>query len=182
MFFAFLYSLSMVGNPASLSGPPKAGMETPMARKFEEVKVTGNYHTIVVEMKDGKETKKVQYDRIKSPDSLKSILPTLNAEALAEVYDAYCYGVDLAARASNREASAPETTIVRFKGKEVDLMSFPAEKLIPAINAKYAALAAEKLLNPDAKLATAYATARKRLVESGAALEKNGTLTVAPKK
>lgn len=153
-----------------------------MARKFEETKVAGNYHTIVVEMKDGKETKKVEYSRIKSPDSLKLVLPTLDSEHLAAVYDAYCYGVDLAARASNREASAPETTIIRIKGKEIDLMSFPADRLIPAINAKFAALAAEKLLNPDAKLATAFATARKRLIESGSASDKNGALVLIPAK
>jgi len=152
-----------------------------MARKYTEVKVAGHYHTVEATMKDGKEEIKFSFEKIKNAESLKAVLPTLTAEQVAEVYDNYVYGADLKARAANRPASVVETTIIRIKGKEIDLMSFPPEKLIPAINAKVAALAAEKALNPDAKVPAAFATARKLLVEKGLAKESNGNLVLAKK-
>lgn len=154
-----------------------------MAREIKVVAEAGLLHTIEVDMKEGKEIRKIRYDRVKSPDAFKSYIASATGDTLSGAYAMYCYGVDLKARGSQREPVVAETTVVRIKGKEIDLMSFPPEKLIPFLNAKHAAFEADRLLNPEAKYAVAFATATKQLLADGKAKQgPNGSLVLAAKK
>lgn len=80
----------------------------------------------------------------------------------AFVFDRYLYGVDLKARAENREAVAAESTVVKVPGVgDVDLATLEPRKRIVALNASAAMAGA--VGKEEQK---AYATTRRRWLET----------------
>lgn len=79
-------------------------------------------------------------------------------------YNFYDYALGLDERADVRKAVAVQSTIIRIKGKDFDLMSLPTEKLIPGVNGALLTEATTGKIAPSA-----FKVAKAKLLESGKA-------------
>ena len=94
------------------------------------------------------------------------------ASPLENVFDLYMYAADLKARAALRKSVAVESTIIKRDGKEIDLMKLPLAKAIAAVNAAFGYAASVGGDPQGAVVAT-----RRKLLEAGSVVEKDGMLT-----
>jgi len=157
-----------------------------MARKFTVIQKNAD-GTMEIEatMRDGagKDAKLIpfRYTIAQDAKAFQGLVTKATGDTLESMYQSYWYGEDLAARSGARPSTAVETTIVKVKGKDIDLLSFPLDKLVPFLNAKLGAVAADRLLNPDARVPGAVETTIKKLVEQGKVKSVNGKVEVVKK-
>jgi hypothetical protein len=142
--------------------------------------VTGLLAVFGISVKDRDETRPAKFEFCKDAASFKpwvaslSDTPDKDGDSPAgRVYELALYAADLKARAAAREAVAAESTIVKRDGKEIDIMKLPVERAVGAINAAYA-----EVSMLGGKPGGAFAASRRKLLEAGTVVEKDGALVV----
>ena len=104
-------------------------------------------------------------------------LPEASETGLSKraVYDRFVYATDLKERASVREASAAESTVIRVGKQDVDLMTLEVKKAVGGVNAAFL-LAATTGKEPQ----NAFKVARAKMLAEGIqgrkVVEKDGML------
>lgn len=149
------------------------------------VNVKGNVATFQIEVKDRDNKVTAEFDACKDYGAFKPFVNGLSDKSspdggdspLESVYNLYLYAADLKARAAARESVAVESTIIMVDKVPKDLMKYPIEKAVAAVNAMLA-LAAATGKEPQG----AFVATRRKLLEADMAHDQGGQLVVGPRK
>jgi hypothetical protein len=113
-----------------------------------------------------------RYNEFVSPATwFASLVDDASKEA---AFSRYAYAENTEERASVREAIAAESTVISVDGKNVDLMELALNRAILAVNGTYFAAA-----GTGKKVQNAFIVTRRKLIESGKAVDKEGVLVAA---
>ena len=142
---------------------------------------TGNISTFEIDVKVDKDMVKTSFQACASAKLFKAFVGALGETSpgegepspLENVYNLYLTQADLKARAKVRPSLAAEGTVITRDGVKIDIMTRPVKNAVAAINAHYA-----EVSNLGGKPGTAFAVSRRKLLEAGTVVEKDGVLAV----
>lgn len=145
------------------------------------VSTTGNISKFGIQVKIDKELVPTTFDACASWKVFKPFVAALGEASpgegepspLENVYNLYLTQCDLKARAKVRPSIAAESTVITRDGVKIDIMTRPVKNAVAAINAHYA-----EVSNLGGKPGTAFSVSRRKLLEAGSVVEKDGVLAV----